>query len=293
MKRPSIQILILSLTIAPLFVGCGKKFENEISVDPEAAVIESATSLLGGMPDDQAGSSYARLSPVNWKKQLLLPEAFASGCSRPVYASCNSGVRSENYVNCNPGVSNYVLNGSAQLSYSDSVCGLSSNGDSVTRTYDVSISGPRGGELALSSATHSDYRGTSYGGGGKLTVTPAGWNLEVLGKRKVLSYKGQSLYDVSLRTLSPIQVSGSLSRSARQMTSGQLEVNHNLAQFTAVFTPQNLQWNNSCCHPVSGTLNVAWSGSKTGTATVTFQGCGQAEVNENGQTRDIEISYCE
>lgn len=287
------RVLILSLLLAPLFTGCGKKLESEITVDPEAAVIESATAMLSGMADDQAGSSYARLSPVNWKQQLLLPEAFASSCSRPVYSSCVSGVKSESYVNCNPGISSYTMNGVVDLNYSSAVCSFSANGDTVTRTYDVTISGPRGGSLAISSANKADYRGTSYGGGGQLTVTPAGWDLAILGKHKNLSYKGRSLYDVSLRTLTPIQVSGSLSRSSRQMTAGQLELNHNLAQFTAVFTPQNLQWNNTCCHPVSGSFNVAWSGTKTGTATVTFQGCGQAEVNENGQTRDIEISYCE
>jgi len=77
------------------------------------------------------------------------------------------------------------------------------------------------------------------------------------------------------------------------MNGGSLEVNHNLAGFTAIFTPSNLQWSAGCCHPVAGSLAVTYSGSKTGTATVSFNGCGSATVNQDGQSQAVEFSYCE
>ena len=284
-----IQLLILSFFL----VSCAqKKAGLDTAVDPEAAVIESATSLISGMADDQVGSSFAVRTP-NWKQEALLPIAFASGCSRAVYNTCQSGIKSEDYLNCSPGLSNFTLNGNVTLTYSNSICDMTSIGSSVTRSYDVNLSGPRGGELNISSSIKADYTGNNYGGGGRITVTNSGWNLDVLGKHKTLNFKNKTLYSVSARTISPLVITGSLSRASRVINAGQLEVNHNLAKFTAVFSPQNLQWANSCCHPIGGSLNVVWSGSKTGTASVTFQGCGQAQVNENGQTKDIELSYCE
>jgi hypothetical protein len=289
MKTQIIQILALSL----LMISCAeKKASVDSVVDPETAAIESAVSLISGMADDQAGSSYAIISE-GWKQQALLPAAFASGCSRAVYNTCSSGVKSETYLNCNPGLSNFSLNGNVTLTYNNSICDMNTLGANVTRTYNVKISGPRGGELSISSNSKSDYTGNTYGGGGKITVTNTGWNLDILGKHKVLSFKEKTLYDVSTRTVTPLVITGSLARASRNINAGELQVNHNKAAFSALFSPQNLQWSNSCCHPISGSLNVVWSGTKTGTATVSFQGCGQAQVNENGQTKDIELSYCE
>ena len=288
MKNRTLKLSILML----LVTACAQKKEGILEVDPTTAAVESATTLVSGVADDQSGSSFAVRTP-SWKQQAILPIAFASGCSRAVYNTCQSGVKTETYSSCVPGLSNFTLNGSVTLTYSNSTCDLSAVGSYVTRTYDLDLSGPHGGELSVSSATQSDYRGTSYGGGGKLTVTNTGWNLEILGKRKVLSFKNEKLFDVSVRTTAPLVVTGSLSRGSRVINSGQLEVNHNVAGFTGLFVAQNLQWSNACCHPISGSFNVTWSGTKTGSATVTFQGCGQASVNENGQTRNIELSYCE
>jgi hypothetical protein len=170
---------------------------------------------------------------------------------------------------------------------------MASTGNTVTRTYNLEISGPRGGKINHSSDNRSDYRGTSYGGGGRLVKTAAGWDLSVLGRNSVLSFRGKNIFDVSVRTITPMNITGSLSRAGRVVNGGQLEVNHNLAGFTSVITPTNLQWSNTCCHPISGSLAVTYSGSKTGSATVSFHGCGSASVNQGGQTSVIQMSYCE
>jgi hypothetical protein len=115
----------------------------------------------------------------------------------------------------------------------------------------------------------------------------------IIYSHKSLSIGGAELARVSIRTLAPVSVTGSLSRASRLVNGGQIEVNYNRAQATAVVIPQNLQWSNTCCHPTAGTLQLNWSGTKTGSTSVSFSGCGQASVNQNGQVRNIELSYCE
>lgn len=291
------QILLLSL-ILTMSIGCKKKLEEDtdLTVDPVEASVESGVSMISGMSDEQAGTSYAFQSqkiPTSIWEVLLGEKAYAATCTRALYASCNSGVRTASFNQCDVSGSSATLYGDVTLTYSDAACGLSSNGNTVTRTYNIEINGPRGGKIAHSSDNRSDYRGTSYGGGGRLTKTVSGWGLDILGRNSVLTFRGRSIFDVSVRTLSQVSISGSLSRASRLVTGGQIEVNHNMAGFTSVITPSNLQWSNSCCYPVSGSLSVSYSGSKTGSATVTFSGCGSASVNQGGQVSSVNMSYCE
>lgn len=296
-EDPMKRILLFSLLVV-LSVGCKKKAEDDsdLSVDPVEASVESGLTMVSGMADDQAGTAYALNSkpePASIWKIILGEKAYAATCQRALYASCSGGVRSANYNQCDIMGTAANLYGQVSLTYSDAACSMAANGNTVTRTYNIEINGPRGGQISHSSDNRSDYRGTSYGGGGRLTKTASGWNAEILGRNSVLSFRGRTIFDVSVRTLSAMGLTGSLSRSSRVLSGGQLEINHNVAGFTAIMSPTNLQWNNTCCHPVSGSLSVTYSGSKTGNATVTFSGCGSASVNQGGQVSTINMSYCE
>lgn len=283
-----------------LSIGCAKQNSADSAevVSPEAAVVEAAASSVGDISDEQANENYAvvrteSLSKYAILENLLFPKATASGfCGRAVSATCSQGMREADYSDCNPTLST-TLDGFVRLTYSEAACTLSSSGDTVARTYDLTLSGPHGGVATVSSAAASDYRGTSYGGGGVLTKTASGYSIDVLGKHIALNFRSIPLYNVSIRTLSTLQLTGTLSRSNRVWSSGQLEVNHNLAGFTAVFQPSNLQWSSSCCYPVSGSLSVQYSGSRTGSATVTFNGCGTANYSDGVQQKTIALNYCE
>ncbi len=277
--------------------ACGKKQSetNSDSVNSTEAVIESSVNSVGSFLDDQSTASYSAnySEKTNIWQNLLFPSAYADSCIRPFYSTCVNGVKTETYSGCQIGSSNKSLSGSITLSYSHMSCTLSTDGDYLTRTFDITVAGPRGGTLTKTSAVQSDYKGDSYGGGGKVTKTSAGFDLEFLGKHLKLSKKDKSLMDVSIRTLSPLKVTGGLSRSQRQISNGSIEINHNLAKFTSVITASDLQWSSSCCHPISGSLSITYSGSKTGTASVQFNGCGTGNLQEDGQSREIELSYCE
>jgi hypothetical protein len=294
MKHNLFLVLILTALTA-----CQQKApDTEASVDSVEAVVESGLTLMSGIADDQASTTFAARSSMGdarlvWLRLLAEP-AWAATCQRALASSCVAGVRSATYNQCELSGTAATLYGNVTLTYSDGACSLSVAGQSVTRSYNVEFAGPRGGKVAHSSEARSDYRGTTYGGGGRLSRTTSGWDLEVLGRNSTLTSRGRTLFDVSVRSLSPISVTGSLLRSSRVLNGGQLEVNHNLAEFSAVLTPNNLRWSQSCCHPTSGSLSVQYSGSRTGGATVNFLGCGSAEVvNQDGQASSIQLSYCE
>ena len=170
---------------------------------------------------------------------------------------------------------------------------MNNDGDQVTRTYDYTINGPRRGEIAVSSAEHQNYAGTTMGGGAQLTKTASGWNLAILGKNKVLSRGGQEVRNKSLRTLADLEITGGLRRANRRVANGQLEVSNNTQEFTAVYTASDIGWTSDCCHPVSGTFSVEFSGSKTGSGTVTFNSCGDITVEVDGEVQNDTLTYCE
>jgi hypothetical protein len=296
---------IFVLILASLIMGCNKKQVDEnnsatsnYSVDANEAILESAVTSISGMADDQSGASYAQnsqnyLNKIDIFKRIFAQEALASNCNRAVFATCSSGVKSEAYTGCVPTNTSRSLTGQVQLNYSQSNCSLSSDGDQVVRTYSLNLTGPRGGVVNISSQSAQDYSGLSYGGGGKLTKTSSGHEIEILGKHKTFTRNNNTYYSVSVRTLNPLVLTGGLTRSSRVLSSGTIEVNHNLAKYTMTMTPNNVAWSNSCCHPVSGSFSVNYSGSKTGSATVTFNGCGTANLNQGGQDTQLTMNYCE
>lgn len=297
MKLSNLLLVILVGSVIGL-TGCGKKDLSASSVSsPAADALEAGITSVSGIADDQNGSTFAMQTKINDRYEFLasafFPKAYALGCSRAVTQACSSGVRTITYADCEMGARVFSLSGSVTLTYSSNSCAMISTGDSVTRTYDYTISGPHGGSLTMSSANHFDYRGNTIGGGGKLTRTSSGYDLDILGKHKVLKKNGSSLADITVRTIQPLEVTGGLARAGRQVNNGILEVNHNLSKFTARYTASNLVWSAQCCHPTSGTMSVTYTGSLTGSATVTFDGCGTATLEKDGTQTNIDLSYCE
>lgn len=295
MKNIILVFSVLGLT------GCGlKKQDFTAQVSSEDAAVETAVGAISGLSDNQAGESYLAINNSFKEKMFIemqnffLPQAVASdGCQRPIFEACINGIREAIYNNCSPANSKASVNGYIRLTYSQNNCSMANVSDKVNRTYEVTISGPRGGSATLSSANKSDYNGDVYGGGGQLTKTASGFDVDVLGKNISLDYKGIELYNVSIRTLATVHVTGTLSRQNRLVDGGQIQVNHNKAKFTALFEPHNLQWQSGCCYPVSGSLSVTYSGSKTGSATVTFNGCGLAKHSDGIQEKPVVLNYCE
>lgn len=301
MKMQS-KLILLILTVVT--VACGKKLENETASEADTIndSAEVGIQVAGGMADDQAASSFAtRMTPKSGAKyawfEALVNPASAADCSRAASQSCDTatGVKLATYSNCAVGYGGiYKLNGYVSLDYSANSCSLNV-GENVSRTFDWTISGPRGRSLQHTSAHRSNYLGQSVGGGGQLSHTASTqWQIDIAGKHVIAqSASGRSIFDISVKTSTPVVVSGSLDRSNRTIASGQIDVYHNLAKFTASFAPQNLVYSSTCCYPVSGSINVTYTGSVTGSGSITFNGCGSATLTRAGSAKNLDLSYCE
>ncbi len=293
------KLAVVSLLVA-VSVGCGKKAED-FSVDADSAVLESGINSVSSLADESTGGAFARLQsdqikPSIWSL-LLVPEINASSvCQRPYTQSCSGASRSIQYSGCAGAGGLVSLDGTASLAFSGAssgTCRFNQSGDGITRTYNINFTGPRGGVLNLSSDSKADYTGANYGGGGQLSFTGAStWAVAVLGRHTTYSYDGVEYYSTSVRTTSAMTISNSLSRSSRVLNGGVLQVNHNIAGFTANFVPTNVTWSGGC-YPSSGSIAVTYSGSKTGTATITFTGSGSATYTKDGESKTLDISYCE
>jgi hypothetical protein len=300
----SIQMFTLLAIVVSFVSGCQKSDDTaDTATDSQTDAVESAITMIAGQADDAAGSSFAVQTKSDAYKyalveSLLFGRADAANCGRAYDQSCDNatGVKTVSYSSCNISARNFSLTGSVTLTYSNNSC-LLGIGDHVTRTYDTTISGPRSGAIQTTSALRTDYRGTQIGGGGRLTRAGASaWNVDLYGKHKIGTRNGRTLFDVSARTTTQMAITNSLTRSGRTVSSGVVEVNHNVAGFTATLSAnasQPLVWTSLCCHPVSGRLDATYAGSITGSGSITFNGCGTAELSKDGSTRTLSLGYCE
>lgn len=294
-KNVYIFILILSFSIS-----CAKNEDEQVSAENAIAdSVEAAITSIAGASDEQANETIASLQQPKWYKtwELLNPISlsYAAICSGRAFSqSCISGVKTKSYQDCTIGTSSFRLNGDVSLSYSDSAnCDLDTTGESVTRNYDTTRTTAWGAQLRTYSDNHTDFENNTYGGGGKLTRTDNGYELEILGKHKSrTSARGRSSLDISIRTTSPISMD-QLARHNRTVNGGAIVIAHNLAQYKVTLEPSNLSYISSCCYPVSGTLNVTYTGSISGSGTVTFSSCGQATVSRGADSYNIEFYSCE
>lgn len=282
-------ITLLSLSL----IQC-QPAQDETTISNETnQAVEDAVTSLSDILDDQAGEAYAKAYNKMDFKELFLPKAWASQCQRPALQACNNQNKTSQLMDCEGAYGAIAMDGAVNLEYSTHDCSLNNDGDQINRTYNYNIIGPRGGIYAVSSDSHRNYKGVVVGGGGQLVKTPSGYEITILGKHKTYSKNNVRLYNTSIRTLSPLRVSGSLNRQARQIESGSIEVNHNVGRFTAVFSAENLMWSSSCCHPVSGRLNLEVSGARQGEGVVEFKSCGQATVTFNNESENVTFSHCE
>src|SRR4051812_20935494 len=159
------------------------------------------------MPDELRG-------PV-WRQVYdgVVRTAYAGGCVQALFAACSSGVRTRAFDQCSIGAA--TLDGMVTLTFSDTrSCAVLAAKDWVNRSADFTLTGPWGGTLQVSSP----------GGGQLLTKSASGFDYSVPGMRRVLTGPGgRTLFDISTRTTTPIQLSGS-SRADLVMVSGALEV---------------------------------------------------------------------
>ena len=303
--------------LTPLFLvflalsGCGKKV-NQREADEAYLVADSAVSSLNGaLNDSEQSASYARNRPAF----ELIPSAYAASCglsrfSPIVGSSCSGTVANKtvtsDFSGCTAGRSDeFSLRGQVSLSFdSASTCdtwlagsGLPTSGFVTRTTSNFQRTNPNGSVVTVTSASHTNYAGTTLGGGVTTTFGVGSRTVTIAGLRRVrTSADGASVFDHSVTTTTPIVITGTRSSGNRTVQSGAIRVDHNLARFSSATSISGLSWNTSCCHPIAGTLSFSLLGSSSGSITVDYAtgSCGEANISRNGTfLARVDLPSCE
>jgi hypothetical protein len=299
MKAPRKQNL---LSIAALVLSVSSLMTVGCKVKDEAPSNDGSTTAYSVDDFEEGLLQYAEVDQTANDAETTYVESSSYCQGIAAAASCQAnqpsaglGLRQANYAGCQIPYSNVFASGNVWLTYNTNSCSMLNLGEAVNRTYSMNYS-RNGWQVQVRSESDTDYRGTVYGGGGRLTRTSAGWNIEVLGRHvKFLTPAGNMLSKIDVRTVPgfPIQVEGTLLRANRLVRAGKLEVNHFQRRRTVTYVANNLQYDSSCCYPVSGTLGIEVVdnlGTRSGSAT--FNGCGSVTQVLPEGTRTITLNSC-
>lgn len=305
-----INMLAMS-TLLTLSIACSKKNLNkdELASD-ENSVIEEVSKSIGSNLDANEPSSSSSNSMNKIETQGIYNSLDASThCSDlALLAACSVdptdglGVKTAQYNACQVETPRsalaLTLSGSVQLKYSNNNCGLNTIGDSVTRTYDLQYLASNNASVTVKSAATEvtdpvTGQSLTIGGGARLTHENAGWSLDILGRNvSVKNRRGTAIIDIAIKTAAPIVGHGYRFDGSRVVDSGTIEVFHKLAKYKTTNTVHNLQYSAQCCHPVAGTIDLNYQGAdKAWTGTLTFTGCGTADLAKNGEASIQSISF--
>jgi len=295
----SFRFLGLILAAGLSLSACGTSDSGEDASDSSEEAIQAGISSLSGSISLGSEGSAALASAQTWNPLTTVVSLFsvyaADACGVPaIKNACSSGVRSATYESCSGRRANY--SGSVTLTFSEDSCRMSQSGDYVVRTVQMERSGFFGRTIETTSDTSTDYRGQSIGGGTKIERTGlTAFEVSILGVHKTSTLaNGEQGFDIHTRTTSPLVISGQLN-GTRTVNSGVVEVSHNLAEFLATFTLSNLEYNAAeCCYPISGSISVEYTGSRTGTRTIEFDGsCGSANIDNQGVAKVLALPGCD
>lgn len=318
------------LLLVIISIGCGKKSatsnsesnSSNINEDSTTYIVDSAIgSVNSALNDSEHISSYALNRPVFPEIKKNIFESFyhfanADSCNltrfSPTFGSgsCAGTVSNKtvtaNFSNCTGGPANeFIFNGNITLTFDSSttcnawISGTSfpSNGN-VTRTSSNFIrKNPNGSTVTTTSDSHSNYLNQTISGGAKTTFTVSNRTVDILGLHKIRkSTAGQTIFDHSVTSIAPLVVTGSKLTGNRQINSGTIKVDHNIARYSSTANLSGITWTQNCCHPTSGSITFQIVGLGNGNLVVDFSTgtCGTANVSLNsGPTQSIQLTSCE
>jgi hypothetical protein len=279
--------------------GCAKKVPGS----------DEQNLLMGSGNTGSVGAAIAVLNaPMDEVSNALLANADTAAAACAVRAQslkCKDRERTATYQSCLLSTAGVRLQGTVSLQYTEvrtpdcdlgqqfPTGGAPAAGEIMTRIPDLTWTSFLGGSLKVTAESHEDWRGYTYSGGSRLTSTAAAgsFRYEVLGLRRTfVSAAGESRQDFSFRTLSPVDVTGGLTRGSRRMDQGLLEVSNNTTKTVITYRPNSLFWGSTtCCYPTGGTVTVTKTTEegKTYFSTLSFTGCGSAKLTQT-EERDGE-----
>lgn len=293
---------LIFFTISLLVFGC-KKVEETYNVDTTSEMAQQIGDSLASA--DEAGGTtngafsynefeaskktFARLSGQETVNKtvfysVLIPEAQAAACNTIGFTTCASSKMTKTFGGCSLGLGGSVT-GDITLTFSSGTCSMGTNGNTVTRVPNFSITGLRGATFDVTAI--SGGQTISRGAGSDFSFTNAGI------KRKFTTPKGTVLLDLTTTTSSAITISGA-SRTSRTMSGGGLVVADNLTSQSCTFTPTtSVMWGSATCNcPTSGRWDASCTDGKT--FRIDFGStCGQATITANSSSSTLTLDRCQ
>jgi hypothetical protein len=285
---------ILPLIPLLLLIGCAEDEEVDIQEtaqqigDVMASVDESGGTSNGTMVMMESHQRFiARRekdifsAPYSFLNSLgLYPKAQAVACKDTAFTACNgSSQKVRDLSGCT--INGATFTGDVTLQFSDAACVLNSNGDTVDREPNFTVTGRRGAVLTVS----------KVGNGQRITrgATASDFTFSNDGIRRVFTLASRTLFDYTTSTTSDITVTGS-SRSDRVMTGGQLRVTNNDSGVSCNYAPSNVTWTSSCNCATSGSWAGTCSDGKTTSVVIT--GCGTGSITIGEDTEALSFDRC-
>lgn len=255
------------------------------------AAIDESGGANGEVAMNQAvEKAFKRYAPKDtvlpfWQRSLINEAQAASCFVASSFSSCNDNVVVHSFDNCTLLLAKF--DGSVKFTWGgDSTdCELQSEGDTITREPNITVTGLRGAELAI----------TNSGTGQKLTWNSGTGDDKVFKfsnsgiRRKFTSAGNVVVLDFTTSTTSDITVTGT-KRSNRVLDGGELKVVNNKTDFSCNYTPDNVKWSSTCNCATSGT----WTGtcSNDSETKLKITGCGKGDLTIDGDTSEVEFDHC-
>jgi hypothetical protein len=281
--RPALLLSLLLLAPGCQPVSRAEAEEVALCVGDVLASVDEA-SQGGGLaalwlrrPRAFEPSWQQRLWALSWGTA----EAHAT-CAGLPFSPCAAGQRTRKLEGCYLGWG--YLEGEVSLRFDDAACGLSAEGQGVTRTADLWLRGPRAGTLKLG----------ADGGGVRLLRREGGFEVTVPGLRRMqVDDAGATVLDVRARTAAPLALLGE-GRAGRVLALDGLTVEDVRGGLTwTVLAGAQLSWDAECNCASSGVLEARASGERGGRLRLELVSCGKGLLSvDGGEAQEIILDRC-
>ena len=318
MKNITLLLLIIGLT-----VSCSKDkggdTPDDSYTDNQVNLIESAIGTINSsLNDEEQVNSYAKFQSTPRIFHLIIPQAYADNqCSIARFSpsigthSCagteDDRLVTANFNGCSTGSYNNIsLSGQVYLTFdSPSTCDSWVNGGSLPTAGSVIRSTTNFSRTykRLSVTMRSDYdynyKSEPIVGGIQTIFSVGSRSVNIIGVTREGVYTSARgvqtpIFHHSIHTPSPLQVSGTKAQGNRVITSGEIQIDHNLAEYSLNAQVSNIAYSSSCCYPTSGTLSFNRSGAISGSLSVTFSNvCGEISYSTPEESGTKQLNSCE
>jgi hypothetical protein len=289
--KTKLTLIIISTFAFIALTSCGDK-ANPLASNYDSTSLATQSNLAQVTSQaDQTENSYN----------------LVAACSNAVRSSCTGTyVDTINWGGCTLASGAVALTGSWNETFSASAgactAPLSVVGSTVTRTSASSTATILTGPLANFYIVTDTSGGTAWDGStiastGVTTTLSSATTRSVVnnGIHQILrGPEGTKWFDHFITSTGGLTITGSRLSLPRAI-SGTSTLYHNLAKYTATSTLNAVTWSapgGACHYPTSGNISTTFSGSETGTTTLTFTAtCGQATyVDAKGNSSTITLS---